>query len=225
MPRVTGGMLARMRSLVRGALGFAKNPGELDDQLGCGAYWAVLAVIAVIILAGLFLTGVIDYDFTLTPAEREATGGAASSAGGSAAPVGEGSAPSAGADSTPVEEPGEPYMDGRHYAIIAAGDAGSRRMYTFELLGEGTSGAIRVWEDETGTGTYTITGDAIVIEMQRMVPPEAHEIWEPSVYEGTMAPDGSQFTGTLRVQQWMGVPGEMALTGEWVETAFTAERL
>lgn len=66
-----------------------------------------------------------------------------------------------------------PYLDGRHYAITATGEAGTNRIYTFELLGDGDSGDIRVWEYETGRGTYTITDGKIRIEMERMVPPEA----------------------------------------------------
>lgn len=231
MPKITAGMRERLGSLVSGALSFARRPGELDDQMGCGATWAILIVGIVIIMATMFLTGVIDYDFSLTPAER----GAGAEPSGDSAPPGTattgepgspGTAPTGdSASDAPLEDPGPPYMDGRHYAIFGQGETGERRAYTFELMAEGDSGALRVWEDETGTGTFTIIGDVVTVEMQRMVPPEAHEIREPNVFSGTMAADQSEFSGTWRVQGWGGLPGEVELAGEWSEIPFVARRL
>ncbi len=153
---------------------------------------------ALAILGALYATGVIDYDFTQTPEERAAVD---------------------------VNEPGPPYMEGRHYAIIGIGADESRRVYTFELLGEGDSGTIRVWEDETAKGTYAIADGAITIEMERMVPPDAHEIWEPNTFTGSVDEDEAAFRGDWSREGWSGEPGKMKLTGEWETIGFEAQRL
>lgn len=209
MPRITGAMRGRLRSLT-GALGrFIRHPDPFDDAYGCLAAAAMLVLAAVVIMAGLYLAGVIDYDFTRTPEERAAEGGSPS---GAAADVAD-------------QEPGPPYLEGRHFAIIGSGSGGDYRAYTFELVGEGESGSIRVWEDDTGRGSFQIVDGNIHIEMERMVPPERREIFEPNVFDGVMAPDGSGFSGTWTREGWTGVPGAMELTGEWSTVPFRGERL
>ncbi len=200
MTDFTKGMRERLLGLLRGA----QEAGRSEDETQGCAIGAVLATIiaiaiaAIVILGGMYLAGIIDFDFTQTPEERAATA---------------------------VEEPGPPFMEGRHYAIFATGDTGERRVYTIELIGDGPSGAIRVWEDDTGQGTFEIVDGRLLIEMQRMVPPEQHEILEPNVFEGSLADDGSGFSGTWTRESWMGVKGDVQLTGESESVPFDARRL
>ncbi len=51
MPKITAGMRERLGSLVSGALSFARRPGELDDQMGCGATRAIL-IVGIVIIKG-----------------------------------------------------------------------------------------------------------------------------------------------------------------------------
>jgi hypothetical protein len=170
-------------------------------------------VVALAVIIALYVTGRIAYDFTLTPAERAASDGTASSVD-----VGTGDS---GVD---PGLPGEPYLDGRHYAITATGDEGTSRVYTFELLGEGDSGELRVWEDETGRGSFTINDGSIRIEMERMVPAEDHAGWEPNVFEGAISPDGARIEGTWTRRDWSAFEGTLEL-GDWVDYGFYGERL
>lgn len=186
---------------------FIKSPGEFEGYDACMVNLAIIALVAMALLAVLYGAGRIAYDFTLAPGER-------SSAESAPAAV-----------DVDLQEPGEPFMDGRHFAIFGVGEAEARRVYTFELVGEGDSGTVRVWEDATGSGTFTITGDAIRIEMQRMVPPENPEIAEPNFFEGTLSADGSRIDGTWSREGWSGIPGEMALDGTTESVKFYAERL
>ncbi|MBN1192742.1 MAG: hypothetical protein JXA36_03485 [Coriobacteriia bacterium] len=217
MAKITGGMRERLDGIV----GFLRGYGaaaDLEDPSephGCSPRLMLGAVIALAVIIALYATGRIVYDFTLTPAERAAADAAASSAG-------DGADADAGID---PQLPGEPYLDGRHYAIFGIGDGGENRVYTFELIGDGDSGAIRVWEDDTGQGTFEIVNGAIRIEMWRMVPPDRHEILEPNVFEGAMSPDGSGFSGTWTREGWSGLPGEVELEGEFESVAFSGRRL
>ncbi|MDO9558023.1 MAG: hypothetical protein Q7J82_10715 [Coriobacteriia bacterium] len=196
--RIRGAMRERLDSLSSMLTSFIRNPREFDDYMSCSVTVALFVLAVLIIAGGLYLGGRIAYDFTLTPEERAAVD---------------------------VNEPGPPYMEGRHYAIIGIGDSESRRVYTFELLGTGDSGAIRVWEDETGRGTYTIADGTITIEMERMVPPDAHEIWEPNTFTGSIDEDESLFRGDWSREGWGGLKGEVQLTGEWETIGFEAQRL
>jgi len=209
-----------MRERLRGITGFLRGLERDPDSMeapGCSPRLALFALGAIALLVALYVTGRIAYDFTLTPEERAAGEGAVAE-GGSAG--GE----SAESDVDP-QLPGEPYLDGRQYAITATGDGGTNRIYTLELLGEGDTGEIRVWEDETGRGNFTITGEAVRIEMERMVPPEDHQVWEPNVFEGTLSEDAARIEGTWTRQGWGGLQGEVELTGEWESYGFYAERL
>ncbi|MBN2404428.1 MAG: hypothetical protein JXE06_02475 [Coriobacteriia bacterium] len=196
--RIKGEMRERLDDMSEAAAMLERDPGPVGDPWGCWIWMIGIFVAALVILGTLYATGVIDYDFTQTPEEREAVD---------------------------LQEPGPPYMEGRHYAIIGIGTDESRRVYTFELLGEGDSGTIRVWEDETGKGTYSIADGTITIEMERMVPPDKHEIWEPNTFTGSIDEDEGEFRGDWSRADWMGVPGEMALTGEWETIGFEAQRL
>jgi len=90
-------------------------------------------------------------------------------------------------------------------------------------------------EDKTGgcamgavLGTilaFAIADGRIVIEMQRMVPLEHHEILEPNVFEGSLADDESGFSGTRTREGWVGAEGGVALTGEIESTPCDAQRL
>lgn len=173
---------------------------NLVRMLRIGHAWQVLvaafAIGGLLVLGALYLAGAITYDFTLAPEERA------------------------------VDAPGPPYLDGRHYAIYGFGENGdSRRVYTVELVGDGDSGAIRVWEDTTGQGTFVISDGKVRVEMQRMVPPEQHQFLEPNVFEGTMSADGAVFEGTWTAADWIGGSGDSGLTGEYRSCPFRAERL
>lgn len=174
---------------------FIRHPGEFEGYDSCFVNLAIMAIVALGLMAVLYGAGRVIYDFTLAPGERDVTA------------------------------PGEPYMDGRNFAIFGVGDAETRRVYTFELIGEGDSGTIRVWEDATGRGTFTITGDSIRIEMQRMVPPTQPQVYEPNTFEGTLSSDGSRIDGTWTREGWGGPEGEVTLDGETSSIPFYAERL
>ncbi len=169
--------------------------------------WLVLAlVVALIVLLVLW-------------ANRGGDG--AAGAPSSAPPAAE-AEPAADADAA---QPGPPFMEGRHFAIASLFEGQEKRVYTIELVGEGDQGTIRVWEDETGEGTYVIDGQSIRIEMTRMVPPENHLIREPNVFEGVLTPDGSRFDGTWTVEGWFADPDSAELSGEWSTVTFRADRL
>lgn len=169
--------------------------------------WLVLAlVVALIVLLVLW-------------ANRGGDG--AAGAPSSAPPAAE-AEPAADADAA---QPGPPFMEGRHFAIVSLFEGQEKRVYTIELVGEGDQGTIRVWEDETGEGTYVIDGQSIRIEMTRMVPPENHLIREPNVFEGVLTPDGSRFDGTWTVEGWFADPDSAELSGEWSTVTFRADRL
>lgn len=212
MPKIKGAMRERLDSLSAALVRFIRNPNPFDDPYGCTVSVALIALAAVVILGGMYITGVIDFDFTKSPEERSA-----SSAGDTGNTGAE--------DGAAVQEVGPPFLDGRHYAIFGTGDNGESRVYTFELIGDGDSGTIRVWEDETGQGTFEIVDGGIRIEMQRMVPPDRHEILEPNVFEGAMSADESGFSGTWTREGWSGVPGEMVLDGEFESISFSGRRL
>ena len=221
MAKITRGMRQRLD----GIIGFVRGYGaasdldtdpELDGKLGCSPRLMLGVVIALGVIIALYMTGAIDYDFTLTPAERAAADAAGSSAEGDTA------------DEPDVDPqlPGEPYLDGRHYAITGTGDNGTNRIYTIELLGDGDSGAISVWEDKTGRGTYTIADGSIRIEMERMVPPEKPAGWEPNVFEGTISANGDRIEGTWTHRGWLWDAREKKLELEdWMDYGFYAERL
>lgn len=219
MAKITGGMRQRLDGIIGFVRGYGRasdletEPGP-DGRPGCSPRLMLGVVIALAVIIALYVTGRIAYDFTLTPAERAAADAAASSTDGDA---------SADSDIDP-QLPGEPYLDGRHYAITATGDAGTSRVYTIELLGEGDAGDLRVWEDETGRGTFTITDGSIRIEMERMVPAEDHAGWEPNVFEGTISADGSRIEGTWTRRDWSAFEGTLEL-GDWVDYGFYGERL
>jgi len=196
--RIRGPMRERLLNYLRAANDFVRHPGQFDDAYGCAIGFVMYLVAAVTLLAVLYMAGRIAYDFTQTPEERAAVD---------------------------VTEPGPPYMEGRHYAIIGIGADESRRVYTFELLGEGDSGEIRVWEDETGKGTYAISDGTITIEMERMVPPESHEIWEPNTFTGSIDEDQGEFRGDWSREGWGGLKGEVQLDGVWETIGFEAQRL
>lgn len=169
--------------------------------------WLVLAlVVALIVLLVLW-------------ANRGGDG--AAGAPSSAPPAAE-AEPAADADAA---QPGPPFMEGRHFAIASLFEGQEKRVYTIELVGEGDQGTIRVWEDETGEGTYVIDGQSIRIEMTRIVPPENHLIREPNVFEGVLTPDGSRFDGTWTVEGWFADPDSAELSGEWSTVTFRADRL
>jgi hypothetical protein len=218
MAKITGGMRQRLD----GIIGFVRRYSrasdlvtdpEPGDKQGCSPRLMLGVVVALAVVIALYVTGRIVYDFTLTPAERAAAGASDSSV-------------DAGTQDSGIDPQlaGEPYLDGRHYAISGTGDEGANRVYTFELLGEGDSGGLRVWEDETGRGSFTINGGSIRIEMERMVPPEARAGWEPNVFEGTIAADGSRIEGTWSRRGWYAFEGELELE-DWVEYGFYGERL
>lgn len=197
-----------MRQRLDGIIGFIRSfmgarEFETDAPGGCSPRLMLGVVMALAVIIALYVTGRIAYDFTLTPAERAAADPAA--------------------ESDP-ELPGEPYLDGRHYAITATGDEGTNRVYTVELLGDGDSGGLRVWEDETGRGSFKITDGSIRIEMERMVPAENHAGWEPNVFEGTISPDGARIEGTWTRRDWSAFEGKLEL-GDWVDYGFYGERL
>lgn len=210
MAKIAGGMRQRLDGIIGFVRGYGTasdletEPGP-DGKPGCSPRLMLGVVVALAVVIALYVTGRIAYDFTLTPAERAAADAVASSTDDS-------------------QSPGEPYLDGRHYAITGTGDEGANRVYTFELLGDGDSGDIRVWEDETGRGTFTITGGFIRIEMERMVPAEAHAGWEPNVFEGTLNTDGSRIDGTWTRRSWTALDGTLEL-GDWEDYRFYAERL
>jgi hypothetical protein len=219
MVRITGGMRQRLGGLI----GFVRRYGaasELetdpgpDGKPGCSPRLMLGVVVALAVIMALYVTGRIAYDFTLTPAERAA---------GDAAEYSTDGEPAADPGVDP-QLPGEPYLDGRHYAITGTGDEGTNRVYTFELLGEDDSGDLRVWEDETGRGTFTIADGSIRIEMERMVPAEAHVGWEPNAFEGTISADGSRIGGTWSRRGWYAFEGTLEL-GDWVDYGFYGERL
>ena len=212
--RIRGPMRERLLSFLQAANHFIRHPRQFDDPYGCAVGMAMYLVAAISLLAVLYMGGKIAYDFTLTPAERDAADAAASSTDGDMA---------ADSDIDPAL-PGEPYLDGRHYAITGTGDAGTNRVYTIELLGEGDTGDLRVWEDETGRGTFTITDGSIRIEMERMVPAEDHAGWEPNVFEGAISADGSRIDGTWTRRDWSAFEGKLEL-GDWVDYGFYGERL
>lgn len=219
MAKITGGMRQRLDGIIGFVRGYGTasdletEPGP-DGKPGCSPRLMLGVVVALAVIVALYVTGRIVYDFTLTPAERAAADAAASPTDGDTA---------ADSDVDP-QLPGEPYLDGRHYAIIGTGDGGTNRVYTFELLGEGDSGAIRVWEDGTGRGTYRITQGSIRIEMERMVPPEDPAGWEPNVFEGTISSDASRIEGTWTRRGWYAFEGTLELE-DWVDYGFYAERL
>lgn len=199
-----------MRQRLDGIIGFVRRYGTASDletdegpdgKPGCNPRLMLGVVVGLAVIIALYVTGRIAYDFTLTPAERAAADAAVD-----------------------PQLPGEPYLKGRHYAITATGDEGTNRIYTFELLGDGDSGSIRVWEDDTGRGSYTIADGTIRIEMERMVPAEAHAGWEPNVFEGTIANDGSRIEGTWTRRDWSAFEGSLEL-GDWVDYGFYGERL
>lgn len=209
--RITGDMRERLDSMVEAAAEVERNPSIWGDNMGCWLALMGFFLAAVAIMAVLYATGVIDYDFTRTPEERAAAEAVSGDAAAGAA--------------VDVAEPGPPYMEGRQYAIYGIGEAETRRVYTFELLGDGESGAIRVWEDDTGRGTFFIKDDTIIIEMARMVPPEEHQVWEPNTFSGTIGADQSSFEGEWTRSSWGGPEGEVDLTGETETIAFEAKRL
>ncbi|MDZ4169517.1 MAG: hypothetical protein U1E26_07665 [Coriobacteriia bacterium] len=216
MAKITGGMRERLD----GIIGFIRSfmgarEFETDAPGGCSPRLMLGLVIGLAVIITLYVTGVIAYDFTLTPAERAAVDAAGPTDGDTAADSG-----------VDPQLPGEPYLDGRHYAIIGTGDAGTSRVYTIELLGEGDSGAIRVWEDDTGRGTYTIAEGSIRIEMERMVPPEDPAGWEPNVFEGTISSDESRIEGTWTRRGWFrdAHAGTFELE-DWTDYGCYAERL
>ncbi len=214
MAKITGGMRQRLDGIIRFIRSFmGAREFETDDPGGCSPRLMLGVVVALAAIIALYVTGRIAYDFTLTPAERGAADASDSSVG-------------TGLEDSGVDPqlPGEPYLDGRHYAIVGTGDEGTNRVYTFELLGEGDSGALRVWEDETGRGSFTIADGRIRIEMERMVPAEAHAGWEPNVFEGTIAADGSRIEGTWMRQDWTAFKGKLEL-GDWTDYGFYGERL
>ncbi len=217
MAKITGGMRERLD----GIIGFIRSfmgarEFETDAPGGCSPRLMLGLVIALGVIIALYVTGAIDYDFTLTPAERAAAEAVGPSADGD-------TAADSGVD---PQLPGEPYLDGRHYAIIGTGDASTNRVYTIELLGEGDSGAIRVWEDDTGRGSFTITAGTIRIEMERRVPPENPAGWEPNVFEGTISSDASRIEGTWTRRGWFrdARAGTFELE-DWADYGFYAERL
>jgi hypothetical protein len=217
MAKIAGGMRQRLD----GIIGFIRSfmgarEFETDAPGGCSPRLMLGLVIALGVIIALYVTGRIAYDFTLTPAERAAADAAGSSTDGEPA-----------ADpSIDAQLPGEPYLDGRHYAITATGDEGTNRVYTIELLGEGDSGAIRVWEDETGRGTYAVSDGSISIEMERMVPPQDPGGWEPNVFEGTISAGGDRIEGTWTRRGWFWDARERKLElEEWVDYGFYGDRL
>ncbi|NLI19212.1 MAG: hypothetical protein GX427_10465 [Actinomycetales bacterium] len=186
--------------------------------------WLVLAlVVALIVLLVLWANrggdGAAGAPSSAPPAAEADSPGDAEPAEGAAAAEAE---PAADADAA---QPGPPFMEGRHFAIASLFEGQEKRVYTIELVGEGDQGTIRVWEDETGEGTYVIDGQSIRIEMTRMVPPENHLIREPNVFEGVLTPDGSRFDGTWTVEGWFADPDSAELSGEWSTVTFRADRL
>ncbi|MGB4580534.1 MAG: hypothetical protein WBI91_01515 [Coriobacteriia bacterium] len=83
--RVKGGMRERLGSLSAALTGFVRNPNPFNDPYGCTVSAVLIVIAAVVILGGMYLTGVIDYDFTQTPAERAASEGASTGDAGPAA--------------------------------------------------------------------------------------------------------------------------------------------
>ena len=72
--RIKGDMRERLDSLSAALRGFIRNPNPFDDPYGCAASTALIVLVAVVILGGMYITGVIDHDFTQTPQERAASG-------------------------------------------------------------------------------------------------------------------------------------------------------
>jgi hypothetical protein len=82
--RIKGDMRERLASLSAALTGFIRNPNPFDDPYGCAINAALIVLAAVVILGGMYLTGVIDYDFTQTAQERAASEGASPSEAGPA---------------------------------------------------------------------------------------------------------------------------------------------
>ncbi|MCK8115740.1 hypothetical protein [Anaerosoma tenue] len=91
--RIKGDMRERLDSLSAALRGFIRNPNPFDDPYGCAASTALIVLVAVVILGGMYITGVIDHDFTQTPQERAASG-ESSLGDASPAPSQESAAPS-----------------------------------------------------------------------------------------------------------------------------------
>jgi|GEM_PF-6201838 len=72
--RIKGDMRERLGSLSAALRGFIRNPNPFDDPYGCAASTALIVLVAVVILGGMYITGVIDHDFTQTPQEHAPTG-------------------------------------------------------------------------------------------------------------------------------------------------------
>jgi hypothetical protein len=82
--RIKRDMRERLDSLSAALTGFTRNPNPFDDPYGCAVNAALIVLAAVVILAGMYLTGVIDYDFTQTSQERAASEGASPGGAGPA---------------------------------------------------------------------------------------------------------------------------------------------
>jgi len=112
----------------------------------------------------------------------------------------------------------------RRYRIYGVGESGANHAYTFEFVGEGDSGTIRVVEDKTGTGTFAIDGGSIRIDMERKVPDPGTQERQPNVFEGTITPDGSRIDGTWRSAYYEGYDdGTFVVFDEMMECPFYAE--
>lgn len=182
--------------------------------------WVLLVlalVVTLIVLLALWATR--------GPAETEDDDAAAGAPSSAPAAEGDAAGQAEPAGDVDAAAPGPPYLDGRNFAIIALTDGQEKRVYTLELIGEGDEGTIRVWEDETGEGTFAIDGQFIRIDMTRMVPPENHMIREPNVFEGTLSPDGSRIDGTWSGEGWFADEDGAELSGEWFTVPVRADRL
>jgi len=123
-----------------------------------------------------------------------------------------------------VLAPGAESNDLRRYRIYGVTERGANHLYTFEFVGEGDSGTIRVLEDETGGGTFEIDGGSIRIDMERKVPDPGTQERQPNVFEGTITPDGSRIEGTWRSADYEGyADGTFVVFDEWAECPSYAE--
>jgi hypothetical protein len=124
------------------------------------------------------------------------------------------------ADATaPADPPASSAPPGGRWHFTA--DDGGSGLYTIDLLGDGSGGAVDVVEDGTASGTYTWVEDALSIDFTRVVTlSDGSEVTEPSSFSCTGTPEMDSLTCTYERELWAYRP-EAGLVVEGTSTAPT----